>query len=72
MERTKVITVVTTLVDEEHTKEEIAERYGFRWNIELDICSIKDSLHLGHTRCKSPDMVGRELWATMLACTKLN
>ncbi|MBL4885981.1 MAG: transposase [Planctomycetaceae bacterium] len=50
--RTKVVTVVTTLVDEAHTKEEIAELYGFRWNIELDIRSIKDSLHLGHTRCQ--------------------
>jgi putative transposase len=41
--------------------------YGFRWNSELDIRSIKQSLHLDHARCKSPEMVRRELWTTLLA-----
>lgn len=49
------------------TKQEIAELYGFRWNSELDIRSIKTSLHLDHVRCKSPEMVRRELWTTLLA-----
>ena len=40
--------------------------YGFRWNSELDIRSIKASLNLGHVRCKSPEMVGREVWTTLL------
>ncbi len=65
--RTKSIDVITTLTDAaEYTKEEIAELYGFRWNSELDIRSIKDSLNLGHVRCKSPEMVRRELWTTLL------
>ena len=65
--RTKTITVVTTLTDPElHTKEEIAELYGFRWNAELDIRSIKRSLNLDHVRCKSPEMVRKELWTTLL------
>lgn len=65
--RTKVITVVTTLTDaDEFTKEDIAQLYGFRWNAELDIRSIKDSLNLAHVRCKSPEMVRRELWTTLL------
>ena len=52
--RTQTLTVVTTLTDaDEYTKEEIADLYGFRWNVELDIRSIKDSLNLGHVRCKS-------------------
>lgn len=66
--RTKTFTVVTTLTDaDEYTKAEIAELYGFRWNVELDIRSIKQSLNLGHVRCKSPAMVRRELWTTFLA-----
>lgn len=65
--RTQSMTVVTTLVDEALTKEEIAELYGFRWNAELDLRSIKDTLNLGHLRCKSPAMIRCELWATMLA-----
>lgn len=65
--RTKVITVVTTLTDaDEFTKDDIAQLYSFRWNAELDIRSIKDSLNLAHVRCKSPEMVRRELWTTLL------
>ncbi|MCA9119954.1 MAG: IS4 family transposase [Planctomycetaceae bacterium] len=65
--RTRSIDVITTLVDaDEFTKEEIAQLYGFRWNSELDIRSIKDSLNLGHVRCKSPEMVDREFWTTFL------
>lgn len=65
--RTRTIDVITTLSDaDEYTKEDIAELYGFRWNSELDIRSIKESLNLSHVRCKSPEMVGREVWTTFL------
>jgi len=65
--RTRSIDVITTLTDpQEYTKEEIAQLYGFRWNSELDIRSIKESLNLGHVRSKSPEMVRRELWTTLL------
>ena len=47
--------------------QEIADLYGFRWNSELDIRSIKDALNLGHLRCKSPTMIRREFWTTLLA-----
>lgn len=66
--RTKSITVVTTLLDiDTYSKEEIADLYGYRWNSELDIRSIKDSLNLSHVRCKSPDMVRIEFRTTFLA-----
>jgi len=66
--RVRVLTVVTTLLDaEKHSREDLAELYAFRWNSELDIRSIKQSLNLAHVRCKSPEMVRRELWMTLLA-----
>ena len=66
--RAETITVITTLTDpEKYSKEDIAELYGFRWNVELDILQIKQTLHLDHVRCKSPEMVHRELWVTLLA-----
>ena len=66
--RTKKITVVTTLTDATvYSTEEIAKLYGFRWNSELDIRSIKSNLHLDHVRCKSPEMVRREFWTILLA-----
>ena len=65
--RTQTITIATTLTDAElYSKEDIAELYGFRWNSELDIRSIKQSLNLAHVRSKSPEMVRKELWTTML------
>ncbi len=65
--RTKSFIVITTLTDPEaFSKEDIAEIYGYRWNVELDIRSIKSNLNLEHVRCKSPEMVRRELWTTML------
>lgn len=66
--RTHSIDIITTLTDaEEYTADEIAQLYGFRWNAELDIRSIKSNLNLAHVRCKSPEMVRRELWAILLA-----
>ncbi|HMO16444.1 MAG TPA: IS4 family transposase [Pirellulaceae bacterium] len=65
--RTKLIDVITTLTDaNEYSQKDIAQLYGFRWNSELDIRSIKSNLNLGHVRCKSPEMVHRELWTTIL------
>ncbi len=66
--RTKEITVITTLTDPEaYSAEDIANLYGLRWNVELDIREIKQTLGLDHLRCKSPHMVRRELWVTLLA-----
>ena len=66
--RTQALTIATTLTDaEKYTKEDIAELYGFRWNAELDLRSIKQGLGMDHLRCKSPAMVRRELWTAMLA-----
>jgi putative transposase len=66
--RTRSLVVVTTLTDAEaYSKEDIAELYGLRWNVELDIRVIKQTLALDHVRCKTPEMVRRELWVTLLA-----
>jgi putative transposase len=66
--RTETITVITTLTDPlTYPKEDIAALYGYRWNAELDIRDIKQTLHLDHVRCKSPEMVGLELWTILLA-----
>lgn len=65
--RTRTVDVITTLVDaDEYAKEDIAALYGFRWNSELDIRNVKSNLNLAHVRCKSPEMVHREVWTTLL------
>lgn len=66
--RTRTITIVTTLVDpHEYPAQAIAELYGYRWNVELDIRQIKQTLNLDHLRCKTPAMVRNEFWTTLLA-----
>jgi len=66
--RTEELVVVTSLTDPQvYPTEAIAELYGYRWNAELDIRDIKQTLGLDHVRCKTPEMVRRELWVTLLA-----
>jgi hypothetical protein len=66
--RTKTLVVVTSLLDpKQYPKQAIAELYGYRWNVELDIRDIKRTLGLDHLRCKSPAMVRREVLVTLLA-----
>ena len=68
--RTETLTVVTSLTDaESYPSEDIAELYGYRWNAELDIRDLKQTLGLDHVRCKTPHGVRRELWVLLLAYT---
>ncbi len=66
--RTKSIVVVTTLLDSEQTtKEDLAFLYRARWNNELDLRSIKTSMQMDILRCKSPELVRKEIWTHVLA-----
>jgi hypothetical protein len=65
---TEPLMVVTTLVDPDlYPAPAIGQLYGYRWCVELDIRSIKQMLNLDHLRCKSPEMMAREFWVTLLA-----
>ncbi len=60
--------LVTTMLDAAaDTKEELADLYLQRWNIELDPRSIKDVLQMDVLRCKSPEMVEKEIRMHLLA-----
>lgn len=62
------IILVTTLLDAAaYPKEDLCELYRERWHCELDLRSIKISLQMSHLRCKSPEMVKKEIWAHFLA-----
>ncbi len=66
--RTESLEVATTLLDPKaYPASQIGRLYGYRWNAELDIFAIKQSLNLDHLRCKSPAMIDREVWTTLLA-----
>jgi putative transposase len=60
--------VVTTLTDaEEYTQEDVAELYHQRWLVELDIRALKITLGMDVLRCKTPEMVAKEIWTCLLA-----
>ena len=62
------ITLVTTLLDPVmYSAAEICALYRERWNCELDLRSLKTSLQMAHLRCKSPDMVEKEVYTHLLA-----
>ena len=66
--RTREIVVVTTLLDPlEYSKEDLAELYRARWHQELDLRSIKVTMQMDFLRCKTPELVRKEVWTHLLA-----
>ena len=66
--RTRSIVVVTTLLDHQQTtREDLATIYRARWNNELDLRSIKRTLEMHELRCKTPELVRKEIWTHILA-----
>lgn len=66
--RTKTIVIVTTLLDDQQTTpNDLATLYRARWNNELDLRSIKRTLQMHELRCKTPELVRKEIWTHILA-----
>jgi len=66
--RTRSVVVVTTILDpEQASAEELASLYRARWNNELDLRSIKVTLQMDMLRCKTPELVRKEIWTHVLA-----
>jgi hypothetical protein len=62
------LTLVTTLLDaNEVGKLELVKLYGQRWQIELDFRAIKTAMQMEILRCKSPEMICKEIAAHLLA-----
>ena len=62
------IVYVTTLLEAKtHPKKELAALYHQRWKIELDFRTIKTHMGMEMLRCKTPEMVGKEIAVNLLA-----
>jgi hypothetical protein len=59
--------VISTMTDPAIPQKELSDLYWRRWNCELDLRSIKQSMHLDIMRCKTPEMVAKEIYAHLLA-----
>ena len=59
--------VVTTILAQSIDGKQIGDLYERRWDGEVDIRSIKSTMQMDILRCKTPDMVHKEIWTHLLA-----
>ena len=66
--RDREIVIVTTLLDANvYPKAEIVKLYGLRWDAEVNLSSLKTAMNMDVLRCRTPEMVRKEIWAHLLA-----
>jgi Transposase DDE domain len=65
--RVEQFQVVTTILDALIDGGQIGDLYERRWEGEIDIRSIKSIMKMDVLRCKTPEMVRKEIWAHLLA-----
>ena len=63
----KRVLVTTMLVPSEVSKKELVSLYGERRHVELDLRNIKTTLGMEVLRCRTPELVEKELWGNVLA-----
>jgi hypothetical protein len=60
--------LITTLCNPRiHHKNDLKALYKSRWNIELDLRHIKETMGMNILSCKTPNMVLKEIWVYLLA-----
>jgi Transposase DDE domain len=66
--RTKTLVLATTLLDTVlYAQSDLVQLYRARWNAELDLRSLKQTLQMDVLRCKTPELVRKEIWTHILA-----
>ena len=65
--RNKHRTIVTTMLDaDEYSRTEVIGLYLKRWHVETDFNVIKTTMKMDMLRCKSPEMVRKEISVNLL------
>lgn len=65
--RVEQFRVITTILDASIDGRQIGDLYERRWEGEVDVRSIKSTMKMDVLRCKTPEMVCKEIWAHLLA-----
>ena len=63
----KKVLVTSFLNRREVCKRELGSLFLHRWNVELDLRNVKDTLGMALLSCKTPEMCTKELWVYLLA-----
>lgn len=62
------LAILTTIIDEKkYSDRQILSLYKSRWNVEVDLRCIKSIMQMDILRCKTPEMVRKELWVHIIA-----
>jgi len=70
--RTRSVTLVTTLLDAEaYPLETLAELYGVRWEVELNLRHLKTTMKMDVLKCKTVEGVLKELERFSVGCSTL-
>ena len=66
--RAKEVILITTLLDSETVpRQDLVDLYERRWQIEVNLRSLKSVMQMDVLRTKTPDMVRKEVWMHLLA-----
>jgi Transposase DDE domain len=65
--RAEQFKVATTILDASIDGGQIGGIFERRWDGEVDIRSVKSTMKMDILRCKTPEMVRKEVWAHLLA-----
>jgi hypothetical protein len=66
--RTKKRILVSTLLDsKKFSKKDLGKLYEQRWLVEINLRAIKETMCMDIMRCKTPEMVRKEIWMHLLA-----
>lgn len=66
--RIRTLIIATTLLNAgEFTKDDLTQLYRARWTAELDLRSLKQTMQMDVLRCKTPELVRKEIWTHILA-----
>jgi len=66
--RSREIVVATTLLSaEDYSVADISQLYRLRWDAEINLRSLKTMMNMDVLRCRTPEMVRKEIWAHLLA-----
>jgi hypothetical protein len=66
--RTKGFYIITTLLDsKEYKADDLADLYFQRWDVELFFRDIKTTMGMDILRCKTPDMIRKEIVMHLIA-----
>ena len=62
-----IVIVSTFLNAKKVSKNDLRQLYKYRWIVEIDLLYIKDIMGMGILRCKTPEMMRKEIYAHILS-----